>query len=30
LVPLNGHRCETDTIDKIRTRVEYDLEYLRN
>jgi putative colanic acid biosynthesis UDP-glucose lipid carrier transferase len=27
---VNGHRGETDTIEKMRTRVEYDLEYLRN
>jgi putative colanic acid biosynthesis UDP-glucose lipid carrier transferase len=27
---INGHRGETDTIDKMRARVEYDLEYLRN
>ena len=27
---VNGHRGETDTIDKMRIRVEYDLEYLRN
>ena len=27
---INGQRGETDTIDKMRTRVEYDLEYLRN
>ncbi len=27
---VNGHRGETDTIDKMRARVEYDLEYLRN
>jgi putative colanic acid biosynthesis UDP-glucose lipid carrier transferase len=27
---VNGQRGETDTIEKMRTRVEYDLEYLRN
>ena len=27
---VNGHRGETDTVDKMRARVEYDLEYLRN
>jgi putative colanic acid biosysnthesis UDP-glucose lipid carrier transferase len=27
---VNGHRGETDTVDKMQTRVEYDLEYLRN
>ena len=27
---VNGHRGETDTIDKMQARVEYDLEYLRN
>ena len=27
---VNGLRGETDTIDKMKTRVEYDLEYLRN
>ena len=27
---INGHRGETDTVDKMRLRVEYDLEYLRN
>ncbi len=27
---VNGHRGETDTLDKMRARVEYDLEYLRN
>ena len=27
---VNGHRGETDTIEKMRARVEYDLEYLRN
>ena len=27
---VNGHRGETDTIEKMQTRVEYDLEYLRN
>jgi putative colanic acid biosynthesis UDP-glucose lipid carrier transferase len=27
---INGYRGETETIDKMRARVEYDLEYLRN
>ncbi|MDQ6685059.1 MAG: undecaprenyl-phosphate glucose phosphotransferase [Pseudomonadota bacterium] len=27
---INGHRGETDTVEKMRARVEYDLEYLRN
>ncbi|MEP7297106.1 MAG: undecaprenyl-phosphate glucose phosphotransferase [Burkholderiales bacterium] len=27
---VNGFRGETDTIDKMQARVEYDLEYLRN
>jgi len=27
---VHGHRGETDTIEKMRARVEYDLEYLRN
>lgn len=27
---VNGYRGETDTIDKMKARVEYDLEYLRN
>jgi len=27
---VNGHRGETDTLDKMSARVEYDLEYLRN
>lgn len=27
---MNGHRGETDTIEKMQSRVEYDLEYLRN
>ena len=27
---VNGHRGETDTIQKMQARVEYDLEYLRN
>ena len=27
---VNGHRGETDTLDKMKVRVEYDLEYLRN
>ena len=27
---VNGHRGETDTVEKMKARVEYDLEYLRN
>jgi putative colanic acid biosynthesis UDP-glucose lipid carrier transferase len=27
---INGHRGETDTLEKMQARVEYDLEYLRN
>ena len=27
---INGLRGETETIDKMKARVEYDLEYLRN
>ena len=27
---VNGHRGETDTVEKMRARVEYDLQYLRN
>ena len=27
---VHGHRGETDTIEKMQARVEYDLEYLRN
>ena len=27
---INGQRGETDTVEKMRSRVEYDLEYLRN
>jgi putative colanic acid biosynthesis UDP-glucose lipid carrier transferase len=27
---IHGHRGETDTVDKMQARVEYDLEYLRN
>jgi putative colanic acid biosynthesis UDP-glucose lipid carrier transferase len=27
---VNGQRGETDTVEKMRSRVEYDLEYLRN
>jgi putative colanic acid biosynthesis UDP-glucose lipid carrier transferase len=27
---VNGYRGETDTVDKMRARIEYDLEYLRN
>jgi putative colanic acid biosynthesis UDP-glucose lipid carrier transferase len=27
---IHGHRGETDTLEKMQARVEYDLEYLRN
>jgi len=27
---VNGLRGETDTLDKMKERIEYDLEYLRN
>lgn len=27
---INGHRGETDSVEKMQMRVEYDLEYLRN
>jgi len=27
---VNGHRGETDSIEKMQSRVEFDLEYLRN
>jgi len=27
---VNGYRGETDTVEKMQARVEYDLEYLRN
>ncbi|MGO4780111.1 sugar transferase, partial [Lysobacter sp. 2RAB21] len=27
---VNGYRGETDTIEKIQKRVEYDLEYIEN
>lgn len=27
---VNGYRGETETVDKMRSRVEYDLDYLRN
>jgi putative colanic acid biosynthesis UDP-glucose lipid carrier transferase len=27
---VNGYRGETETIEKMQARVEYDLEYLRN
>jgi putative colanic acid biosynthesis UDP-glucose lipid carrier transferase len=30
LAQVNGYRGETDTLDKMRARVELDLEYLRN
>jgi putative colanic acid biosynthesis UDP-glucose lipid carrier transferase len=30
LAQVNGMRGETDTVDKMRARIEYDLAYLRN
>jgi putative colanic acid biosynthesis UDP-glucose lipid carrier transferase len=27
---VNGYRGETETVEKMRSRVEYDLDYLRN
>ncbi len=27
---VNGYRGETDTLDKMRRRIDFDLEYLRN
>lgn len=30
LAQINGYRGETDTVDKIRKRVEFDLEYIEN
>lgn len=27
---INGYRGETDTVEKMQSRVEYDLDYLRN
>lgn len=30
LAQVNGYRGETDTLDKMQKRVDYDLEYLRN
>ena len=27
---VNGYRGETDTLDKMEGRIEYDLDYLRN
>jgi putative colanic acid biosynthesis UDP-glucose lipid carrier transferase len=30
LAQVNGFRGETDTVEKMKARVEYDLEYLRN
>jgi len=27
---INGHRGETDTLDKMQKRIEYDLDYVRN
>jgi len=29
-VELNGWRGETDTLDKMQKRVEFDLEYIQN
>jgi putative colanic acid biosynthesis UDP-glucose lipid carrier transferase len=30
LAQVNGMRGETDTVDKMKMRIEYDLAYLRN
>jgi putative colanic acid biosynthesis UDP-glucose lipid carrier transferase len=30
LAQVNGFRGETDTVEKMKARVEYDLEYLRH
>jgi putative colanic acid biosynthesis UDP-glucose lipid carrier transferase len=30
LAQVNGFRGETDTVEKMKARVEYDIEYLRN
>jgi putative colanic acid biosynthesis UDP-glucose lipid carrier transferase len=30
LAQVHGFRGETDTVEKMKARVEYDLEYLRN
>jgi putative colanic acid biosynthesis UDP-glucose lipid carrier transferase len=30
LAQVNGMRGETDTLDKMKARIEYDLAYLRN
>ena len=30
LAQVNGYRGETDTVDKMKGRIEYDLAYLRN
>jgi putative colanic acid biosynthesis UDP-glucose lipid carrier transferase len=30
LAQINGWRGETDTLDKMQKRIEYDLEYIRN
>ena len=27
---MNGYRGETDTVEKMKARIEYDLAYLRN
>ena len=27
---VNGYRGETDTVEKMQKRIEYDLDYLRN
>ena len=27
---VNGYRGETDTLEKMKERIDYDLEYLRN
>jgi putative colanic acid biosynthesis UDP-glucose lipid carrier transferase len=30
LAQINGYRCETDTLEKMQKRLEYDLEYIEN
>ena len=30
LAQVNGYRGETDTVEKMKARIEYDIAYLRN
>ncbi|MCP4924566.1 MAG: undecaprenyl-phosphate glucose phosphotransferase, partial [Gammaproteobacteria bacterium] len=30
LAQINGYRGETDTLDKMKKRVEYDMQYINN